>query len=403
MASTYTTNIGIEKPGTGEQSGNWGTTTNTNFDIIDRAINGVGDVAALGGSQNLTTTNGTLSPGGYKVLNITGTPGTATTFNIQDPDMAKVYLVYNGSDADAIFSQGSGTNATVPASNHAWIYADGGGSTANVTLVTVQAAQIADGSITSAKILDGTIATADLADSSVTSAKIVDDTIVNADINSSAAVAFSKMAALTADRALTSDSSGVVSASSVTSTELGYVSGVTSSIQTQLNSLSVFPNNIVFKTSGSGTIALPAGTQAALVIAAGGGGGGGTRGPGGGNTSYNGSPGGDTTVTLASPSISVTAKGGLNGNGDGSYNGPFSTGDAGGAVFTGMGGAGGAQDGNFDITGNDGRRGNMVKTYVKDSGLGGKSLSYSVGAGGASSGVDDAQAGANGFVEVWYW
>ena len=37
MASTYTAQNGIEKPGTGEQSGTWGTTTNLNFDIIDRA------------------------------------------------------------------------------------------------------------------------------------------------------------------------------------------------------------------------------------------------------------------------------------------------------------------------------------------------------------------------------
>ena len=36
MASTYTTRFGIEKIGSGEQSGSWGTTTNHNFDILDR-------------------------------------------------------------------------------------------------------------------------------------------------------------------------------------------------------------------------------------------------------------------------------------------------------------------------------------------------------------------------------
>ena len=41
MASTYTANSGIEKIGAGEQAGAWGTTTNNNFDIIDKAINGV--------------------------------------------------------------------------------------------------------------------------------------------------------------------------------------------------------------------------------------------------------------------------------------------------------------------------------------------------------------------------
>ena len=40
---------------------------------------------------------------------------------------------------------------------------------------------------------------------------------------------------LTASRALASDGSGDVSATSVTSTELGYLSGVSSAIQTQLD------------------------------------------------------------------------------------------------------------------------------------------------------------------------
>ena len=38
MASSYTTNLGIEKIATGEQSGTWGDTTNFNIDILDRLI-----------------------------------------------------------------------------------------------------------------------------------------------------------------------------------------------------------------------------------------------------------------------------------------------------------------------------------------------------------------------------
>lgn len=59
--------------------------------------------------------------------------------------------------------------------------------------------------------------------------------IVNADVNASAAIAVSKLAAVTASRALVSDGSGFVSPATTTSTEIGYVNGVTSSIQTQLN------------------------------------------------------------------------------------------------------------------------------------------------------------------------
>ena len=59
--------------------------------------------------------------------------------------------------------------------------------------------------------------------------------IVNADVNASAAIEFSKMENLTASRALVSDSNGDVSVSAVTSTEIGYLDGVSSAIQTQLD------------------------------------------------------------------------------------------------------------------------------------------------------------------------
>jgi hypothetical protein len=59
--------------------------------------------------------------------------------------------------------------------------------------------------------------------------------IVNADIAVAAAIAHSKMAANTASRALVSDASGFTTAATTTATEIGYVNGVTSAIQAQLN------------------------------------------------------------------------------------------------------------------------------------------------------------------------
>lgn len=75
----------------------------------------------------------------------------------------------------------------------------------------------------------------DITMSSAGVAEIGSGVIVNADINDSAAVAFSKLAAVTGSRALESDAMGFVSASAVTSTELGYVAGATGSLQTQIN------------------------------------------------------------------------------------------------------------------------------------------------------------------------
>jgi len=100
---------------------------------------------------------------------------------------------------------------------------------------SIDTAHIADAQITTAKITDSNVTLAKLASNSVNSAKIVDDSIVNADINSAAAINFSKMENLTTARALVSDGNGDVSVSAVTSTEIGYLDGVSSSIQDQID------------------------------------------------------------------------------------------------------------------------------------------------------------------------
>lgn len=150
MASTYTANLGIEKPGSGEQSGTWGTTTNTNFDIIDRAINGVLSLSLTGTSTTLPTTDGSLSNGGYKVLVLGGSPTGTNTIVIgasttEGNDQDKVYLVKNSSGQTAIFQQGDGSGGTASILNGetAWIFADGAGSGAQVQKASF-IAEIAD-------------------------------------------------------------------------------------------------------------------------------------------------------------------------------------------------------------------------------------------------------------------
>jgi len=59
--------------------------------------------------------------------------------------------------------------------------------------------------------------------------------IADANIKVGAAIAFSKMANLDVSRALVSDTNGDVSVSDVTSVEIGYLDGVSSAIQTQID------------------------------------------------------------------------------------------------------------------------------------------------------------------------
>jgi hypothetical protein len=134
MASTYTNNGGIEKIGIGDQANTWGPTTNLNFDIIDRLINGVGtiDLSGSGAAHSLSTTDGTLSDGMFKVLVLSGATE-ACAITISPSDAQKVYFVVNSSGFDCTFSQGSGANVSVPNGEKKIIYADGAGATAAVS------------------------------------------------------------------------------------------------------------------------------------------------------------------------------------------------------------------------------------------------------------------------------
>jgi microcystin-dependent protein len=98
MSSTYTQNTGIEKPDTGDKSGTWGVTVNTNFDIIDVATHGQKSITIYG-SQDLTTSDGVASDGAYKVLALTGTPGATFELRVTPTDQEKHYIIKNDTDA----------------------------------------------------------------------------------------------------------------------------------------------------------------------------------------------------------------------------------------------------------------------------------------------------------------
>ena len=168
MASTYTANSGIEKIGAGEQAGTWGNTTNNNLDILDRAISGVAAITLSSTSKTLTTSDGTLSEGGHKVLVFSGSPGGTCTVTISPNDQDKFYVVQNGTNQTLTFTQGSGADISVVAGSKKLIFADGAGSGAAVTDVTdaldMASLRIGGTAVTSTaaelNILDGVTSTA---------------------------------------------------------------------------------------------------------------------------------------------------------------------------------------------------------------------------------------------------
>jgi hypothetical protein len=124
MASTYS-NLKIQLMATGENSGTWGTITNTNLGTaLEEAIVGSADVTFSSGNVTLTLTdsNGSQTARNLR-LNCVGTTGGARDLIV--PAIEKIYLV-NNSCADAITVKNStGTGIAVPAGKTMWVYNNG--------------------------------------------------------------------------------------------------------------------------------------------------------------------------------------------------------------------------------------------------------------------------------------
>jgi hypothetical protein len=153
MASSYS-DLKIELIGTGEQSGSWGTTTNTNLGTaLEEAIAESVDVAFSSGTVTLTLTNSNASQSARHLrLNLTGTSGGAQ--NLVVPTIEKPYLVNNGTADTITVKTSSGSGIGVPSGKTMWVYADG---TNVVDAVTAVSSLQSDGGVTVDNItIDGT-------------------------------------------------------------------------------------------------------------------------------------------------------------------------------------------------------------------------------------------------------
>ena len=144
MPSTYTTNLGIEKIATGEQSGTWGTTTNTNFDMFDQAINGLITVTASsagssGSPNTLPITDGAVSDGrnAFIEINDGGDLGGDVFYQLTPNNAEKILYIRNSlTTQDLILFQGTynaSNDIVVPNGKDMLVKFSGTGAGATVT------------------------------------------------------------------------------------------------------------------------------------------------------------------------------------------------------------------------------------------------------------------------------
>ena len=136
MASSYVNDLRLNEMATGDQSGTWGNTTNTNLELIAEAF-GFGTEAITTNADTHTSTiaDGATDPVRAHYVKYTGTLDSACTITIAPNTINRFHIIENATSGsqNIIISQGSGSNVTIAAGTAKAVYLDGAGSGAAVT------------------------------------------------------------------------------------------------------------------------------------------------------------------------------------------------------------------------------------------------------------------------------
>jgi hypothetical protein len=136
MASTYVNDLRLNEMATGDASGTWGDTTNTNLELIGEAL-GYGTEAITTNADTHTSTvaDGATDPVRAMYVKYTGSLDSACTITIAPNTINRMQFIENGTSGsqNIIISQGSGANVTIPPGDVKAVYLDGAGSGAAVT------------------------------------------------------------------------------------------------------------------------------------------------------------------------------------------------------------------------------------------------------------------------------
>ena len=127
MASTYVNNLRLEEMATGEQSGTWGTKTNTNLELIGQSTAWGTRAIADASTDNITIADGAADADRCLGLKLTG-GGQACTVTLLPNTSSKTWFMYNATSYTLTFTCGSGANVAIPAGQTKVIATDGLGS-----------------------------------------------------------------------------------------------------------------------------------------------------------------------------------------------------------------------------------------------------------------------------------
>ena len=135
MASTYSTDLALEKITTGEKAGLWGTITNTNLEILEQSASGYIAIDMAGSNVTLSLTDGATSNGKNLYFKLTGTLSGDRTLTMPATTTGgtatRVFVIEDATTRGtsnrtlSVLTTGSSTSVPIPTGGKALLYSDG--------------------------------------------------------------------------------------------------------------------------------------------------------------------------------------------------------------------------------------------------------------------------------------
>ena len=135
MPSTFVNNLRLEEMATGENSGTWGTKTNTNLELVSDALGfGTEGITTNADTHTSTIADGATDPVRAMFIQYTGSLDSTCTITIAPNTISRVHIIENATTGsqDIIIKQGSGATVTIPNGQTSVVYLDGAGAGAKV-------------------------------------------------------------------------------------------------------------------------------------------------------------------------------------------------------------------------------------------------------------------------------
>jgi len=210
--ATYVNNLRLKEIATGDESGTWGTSTNTNLELVGEGLGfGTEAITTNADTHASTVADGSADEARAMYIKYTGTLDSACTITIGPNTLKRVHFIENATSGsqNIIIKQGSGSTVTIGPGDVKVVYLDGAGSGAAVNDA------FASLSTVDLKVSD------DLT--------VTDDASVGGDLLVSGEVQTANIGFTDGDNAITiADGGGITAANGITSTAASNTFGATS-------------------------------------------------------------------------------------------------------------------------------------------------------------------------------